>query len=195
MICRHIGWRELCAALLAFSMSNGVAVAQGNGPELLPGEDGIVFVIGEFDGNRVEFQRTGWEGVNDFRCTAGVDCLAESFPMRIRAASATQWDAVAVESITISFRLAEDLEAARLVLARAGDETSVVSLDGREIGTYTHDEIGAGEGPIYGQLAISLGMLDAGPHTLTLRVADDGTGNQRHSLDAIALRSAVVPDG
>ena len=189
--------RTLWAVFLAFAMPNAVVVAQEYGPELRSGEDGIVFVIGEFDGNRVEFQRTRWEGVKDLRCTVGVDCSAESLPLRIRAPSATQWDAVAVESITTNFGLAEDLESARLVLARAGEETIVLNLDGQEIGTLTHDEFGAGEGTIYGRLAIPLGLLDAGPrpHTLTLRVADDGIGNQRHSVDAIALLSTVETDG
>ena len=185
-----------CAAkigltLVTLLVAATCAFAESSGPALQPDEDGIVFVIGKLDGNRVEFQREGWAGISEFECTAGVDCAAETFPMRLQAPSAMHWDDLAVQTIRVNFWLGEPLLDAQLTFARAGNETSVVSLDDKIIGTFTHDMFGAGEGQRYGRLKIALGGLDAGHHYLDFAVAEDTTGNLRHSIDAILLNGKL----
>lgn len=180
------------AMTMAFGASCNADATENEVPGLLPDQEGVVFVIGKLDGNRVEFQRDGWEGVSEFECTVSVDCSADRFPMRIHAPSAGNWDSVAVQVVMINFHLAKDLDLAHLTFARAGDETSILALDSQQIGVFTNEVIGSGEGTIYGELELPLGELAAGHHLLTISVAEDGKGNLRHSLDAIILRGELA---
>ena len=158
------------AAIMAFSTLLSSAVKGDQAPSLVPDEDGVVFAIGALDGS-------GWD----------------SFPKRLHVDSAIYEtnSGSTVLSIEINFTLAEDLAAARLTLARAGDETSVVALDGQDIGMVTNKMLGSSEGIRFGEIELNLGAISAGHHVLAFSIADDGRGNGRHYLDAIVLRGEL----
>ena len=173
------------------------AMAASGGPDvpaIKPDIDGILFSIGKEDGENLEFEEHGWEGISEFECDVGLDCLAARFPMRLHAPSAYYWDYKAVQRVTIYFRLVEDIPSSQLALARAGDETSLIELDKQKVFTVTGEMLGSSGGGKYGRFVLNLGTLSEGLHSLTISVADDGQGNGRHALDAIVLKVAAAPD-
>ncbi len=50
----------------------------------------VVFKIGQEDKSNREFKRTGFKGVHEFNCTAGIDCTVGAFPKRLYRMSAVQ---------------------------------------------------------------------------------------------------------
>ena len=156
---------------------------------LSPDSNGVVFSIGEANLDRNEFKGRSWTGVSVFECTAGVDCDADRFPMRLHTASTRDvFDPSAVERVVISFDLAVEIDAVELIVGRWGIESSVVQLDDTTPVTITSEmaEPPFEEG-IWGRFVLPLGPLIAGPHVIELSVEDIRLGSRRHSLDSISL--------
>jgi hypothetical protein len=143
----------------------------------------VFFAIGHEDKSDGEFN---WSrmGITEYSCSIGVDCLAESFPCRLDQPG---FDFGGVKRVTIRFRLDQDCENAIPRLARAGGETTAVSVDKDQTHLVTAKMVGSADHGGYGVYDLLLGELKKGVHTITMTVADDGTGNGGYSWDAISL--------
>ena len=73
-------------------------------------------------------------------------------------------------------------------LARGGDETTVVVVDGkRKKHRVTNTMLGSGEGYRVGVYNLELGALKKGTHTIELTIADDRKGDGGYQWDALSL--------
>ncbi len=147
----------------------------------------IIFEIGQEDKNYMEFRRRGFNGRPEYRCRVGVDCSAETFPVYLYVAPVDEYTIDGVERITISFKLDQTYNDVTLRLARAGDETSVVTVDRKRTYLVTNTMLGSGENYHFGVYNLKLGALKKGRHRIELTVADDGKGNAAHVWDALSL--------
>ena len=148
----------------------------------------VIFEIGQEDKRDWEFSRVGFEGQSEYTCRVGVDCSTEAFPQRLSRAGYTGYEYSSVERITISFTLDQKYKKVVLRLARGGDETTVVVVDGkRKKHRVTNTMLGSGEGFRVGVYNLELGALKKGEHTIEITMADDGKGNANYQWDALSL--------
>ena len=147
----------------------------------------VIFEIGQEDGSYSEFCQSGFRDQTEYSCRVGVDCLTESFPIRHYRAPINAYVDDGVEHIIIKFSLKQAYKNVLLRLARAGDETTVVTVDGKQMYSVTNVFLGSGDGYIVGVYNLQLGALEKGNHYIEMTVADDGMGNGRYSWDALAL--------
>ncbi len=148
----------------------------------------VLFAIGQVDESHREFKGIGFSGIHDYRCAAGTDCVAESFPgSSYRMSAARTWDFSGVAQIIINFTLDQAYNNLVLRIARAGAETTVVTVDEKQNHRVTNTMLKSNEGFIHGAYDVGLGAFNKGTHTIQLTVADDGKGNGRHIWDAIVL--------
>ena len=145
-----------------------------------------LFTIGQEDKSYFEFRSTGFRGQPEYTCRVEADCAAEAFPRWLYRAP-RPWTDDGVERITIIFTLDHDYNEVVLRLARAGAETAVVTVDGKRTHLVTNSMLGSNEDYVVGAYNLTLGALKKGTHTIQLTLADDGTGNDMHVWDAIAL--------
>jgi len=87
----------------------------------------------------------------------------------------------------INFRLEQTYNDVVLRLARGGDETTVVTIDGKRTYIVTNTMLGSGEGYRVGVYNLKLGTLKKGRHSIELTVEDDGKGNATYQWDALSL--------
>jgi hypothetical protein len=185
MMTRGLAYRWAVAVAFLNSAALGGSAQSQQRSVISPDSDGVVFAIGVEDKIRNDFKSFGWEGVETFGCTVGIDCVAGTFPLRLCAPWARQdWDRTAVARLEIDFNLGEDIPNAILRVARFGMETDLVSIDGGPAITAT----GIGEDQ-WSANEYRLGHLQAGPHKIVLSVSDERVGSGRHALDAIMLLS------
>ena len=148
----------------------------------------VIFEIGQEDKRDWEFSRVGFEGHSEYTCLVGVDCSTEAFPQYLYRAPYAGHAHSGVELITISFTLDQKYKKVVLRLARGGDETTVVVVDGkRKKHRVTNTMLGSGEGYSVGVNNLELGALKKGTHTIELTIADNGKGNAMHQWDALSL--------
>jgi hypothetical protein len=153
--------------------------------------DNVFFAIGREDKSDNEFEFT--MGMSEYRCTVGVDCSTEAFPSYLGLVGpdfADNFVMGGVERIIISFRLDQAYNNVVLRLARAGGETTVVIVDGKQTYLVTNTMLGSsetGEGIRMGVYDLELGTLKKGVHTIEMSVADDGKGNGAYLWDALSL--------
>jgi len=149
----------------------------------------IILQIGQVDKSNHEFASTGFSYVTEFNCTAGIDCAAATFPMRLyRLSDYPKYaDDSGVVRITINFTLDQDYKEVVLRLARAGAETTVVTVDRKRTYLVTNTMLGSNEGYVHGVYDLMLGSFKKGTQTIQLTVADDGIANGSFVWDAIAL--------
>ncbi len=149
----------------------------------------VIFEIGQEDKNYSEFCVRGFKGHSEYTCRVGVDCSSEAFPRRLYRAPISAYIDDGVERITIIFTLDRTYNNAVLRLVRAGNETTVVTVDGKQERTHrvTDTMLESGDGYTVGVYDLTLGALKKGTHTIQLSVADDGKGNGRYSWDALTL--------
>jgi hypothetical protein len=147
----------------------------------------VIFAIGQEDKSDSEFRSSGLSGIKEYRCRVGVDCSTETFPAYLNRAGYSGYDYGGVERIIISFRLDQTYNDVTLRLARGGDETTVVIVDGKQTHLVTNTMLGSGEGYRIGIYNLTLGALKKGRHTIEMTVADDGKGNAVYQWDALAL--------
>ena len=145
----------------------------------------LIFEIGQEDKSDREFRRVGFG--EEYTCRVGVDCSTEAFPQYLYRTPYGGYKDNGVERITISFTLDQKYKKVVLRLARAGDETTVVVVDGKLKPRVTNTMLGSGENYHFGVYNLKLGALKKGTHTIELTVADDGKGNAMYQWDALAL--------
>ena len=146
-----------------------------------------IFTIGQEDKSDSEFCSMGLTGITEYNCRVGVDCSTETFPAYLNRAGYSGYDYGGVERIIISFRLDQTYNDVILRLVRGGDETTVVTVDGKQTYLVTNTMLGSGEGYRIGVYNLTLGALKKGRHTIEMTVADDGKGNAVYQWDALAL--------
>ena len=92
-----------------------------------------------------------------------------------------------VARITINFTLDQDYKEVVLRLARAGAESSVVLVDGKQTHIVTNEMLGSDEFSVFGAYNLPLGSLNKDTHTIQLTVVDGGKANGRYQWDALTL--------
>jgi hypothetical protein len=151
-------------------------------------EGKVIFEIGQEDKSDREFRRSGLSGQTEYRCQVGVDCSTEAFPAYLISAEITTgYGYGGVEHITIIFKLKRAYNNVVLRLVRGGDETTVVTVDGKQTHLVTNTMLGSSEGYRVGVYNLTLGALQKGEHTIEMTMADDGKGNYVYQWDALAL--------
>ncbi len=146
----------------------------------------VIFEIGQEDKSDREFRSSGFRGHPEYRCRVGFNCSTEAFPKYLNQAVDEYVDD-GVELITIFFWLDKAYNNVVLRLARGGDETTVVKVDGKRKHLVTNTMLGSSEGYGVGVYNLKLGALKKGRHTIEMTVADDGKGNAMYQWDALAL--------
>lgn len=182
--CGGIAW-VVIPALLAVAAE--AAWGEGQGESSATGERSIIFSIGQENKSGGEFRLSGLTGTTEFRCTVGRDCTEKLFPIRLEAPRNREEDYSAVERVDIRVVLERDYSRPVLRIARGGDETTVVKVDGNRIAAVTAAMLGSGESERFGAYDLHLRHLGKGEHTIELTVADDGKGNGHYTWDAIML--------
>jgi len=148
----------------------------------------VLFAIGQVDKSNSEFKEYGFKGIHDYKCAVGTDCVAESFPARSYRMSAVKIaDRNGVAQITINFTLDQAYNNLVLRIARAGAETTVVTVDEKQNHRVTNTMLKSNEDGIYGAYDVGLGAFNKGAHTIQFTVEEDEKGSGRHSWDAIVL--------
>jgi hypothetical protein len=150
-------------------------------------EGKVIFEIGQENKSDMEFRRSGLRGQKKYSCRVGVDCLTEAFPAYLLLSGYSPYYDGGVERIIIIFKLDQAYINVVLRLVRGGDETTVVTVDGKQTHLVTNTMLGSGEGFRVGVYNLTLGALKKGEHTIEMTVADDGKGNATYQWDALSL--------
>jgi len=135
----------------------------------------VVFSIGQRDSSSYEF--TAHEPLDppQYECTVGIDCSTETFPEAMywseephpNSSFVLEGD---VQSIKIHFSLSRSYTHLTLRISRAGDETSLVTLDDRDPISVTAVMLGSDDGWQVGTFDLDLGPVTKGNHTLLFTV-------------------------
>jgi hypothetical protein len=147
----------------------------------------VVFRIGKEDKSDLEFKKTEWSGQKEYVCQIGINDKDSAFPAELYVHGSV-YENYGVEKLEIVFTL-ERTEDLVLRLARGGEETTVVSIDGKNPLEVTSVMLGSGEGFQAGSYELELGTLDKGEHRISFSVKDDKKGNGSYQWDAIKLYS------
>ena len=99
----------------------------------------------------------------------------------------TNFDSGGVKRIIITFRMEQSYDNVILRLARAGGETTMVTMDGNQTHLVTAEMLGSADHGGFGAYDLMVGGLKTGVHTIEMSVPDDGKGNGGYSWDAISL--------
>jgi hypothetical protein len=180
------------ATILFFSTNISSFISLAVGQELPPaidaGPDGVLFAIGIEDGDRAEFQKFDWEGINEYECTVGINCESSNFPAHLlRMSVIDRWDYRGVAQVTINFNLNQTCLNVFLRIVRAGSDTTIVNLDGRVSHYVTGKMLDSRSWYHYGGYDLDLGSLDAGVHNIKMTVDERGMGDGSYGWDAIIL--------
>jgi hypothetical protein len=150
----------------------------------------IIFQIGIINESHTDFPAYSFKGVDDYKCTVGVDCSTETFPGHMYKQPAPRHsDSSGVAFVTIFFELNKSYENMIFRIARAGSETTIVTLDDDKRFYVTSSMLGSHELLNYGSYDLSLGSLDQGTHSIHLAVGENNYGNGRYWWDALILIS------
>ena len=96
-------------------------------------------------------------------------------------------DESGVVRLNINFTLDQDYKEVVLRLARAGVETTEVTVDGKRTHHVTAKMLGSKEGGIYGVFDLMLGSLSKDNHTIQLALSEDKKSKGRIVWDALVL--------
>jgi len=163
-------------------------ICQDEPPAIDSGPDGVLFAIGVEDGDKSEFQKFDWEGINEYECTVGVNCETKNFPAHLlRMSVADRWDYRGVTQVTINFNLNQPYENVFLRIVRSGSDTTIVNFDDSVIHYVTGKMLGSRSWHHHGGYELGLGSLSAGIHNIKLTVDEEGMGDGSYGWDAIIL--------
>ena len=161
-----------------------------NSPASDISRENVIFSIGTIDQGMSDFTGTGYGNIENFECTVGVDCSTETFPPQLyKLSTPRKHRTIGTSSVRIFFNLTQPYENLFLRLARAGSETTVVTLDDEKIFKVTSIMPGSDERRKYGSFDLALGSLGQGTHNILLTVEDEYNGNGRLWWDALILIS------
>ena len=150
----------------------------------------IIFEIGIINESLSDFPANSFKGVDDYKCTVGVDCSTETFPVHMYKQPAPRdSDSLGVAFVTIIFELNKSHENLIFRIARAGSETTIVTLDDDKRFDVTSSMLGSDERRKYGSYDLSLGSLGQGTHSIHLAIGENNYGNGRYWWDALILIS------
>jgi hypothetical protein len=154
-------------------------------------KNNIVFAIGEIDKSGNEFNWVDFRDIRNVKLIVDGFVDPKLFPQRLIHSnghySPNRGDAV--EEILLEFYLKKDTDKLVLMLSRAGDSDTEVSVNGNEIYRITSEMLGSAEGGVFGLYELDLGSFNKGSHLITLKMPDDGLGyNGSYKWDAIILR-------
>jgi hypothetical protein len=164
------------------------AEAVDSGAEITAPTWDEIFVIGEEDKSESEFALDGFDQYQEYICQIDAGCTVEDIPGGLYAGDSPRGYRDEAPKLTIVFPLDRDYSELVLRLARAGSETTEVSVDGGEPLLVTAEMLGSRDGRVVGSYDLSLGLLQAGVHSITFAVHDDGIGNGGYLWDALSLR-------
>lgn len=145
----------------------------------------LIFAIGKEDKTDQEFLNHGWTGRDEYTCRATSDCEEGSFPAELHVPGV--YISYGVVKLTILFELRRSYNRLVLRLVRGGNETTVVTVDGRKTYSVTNTMLGSAEGFRVGSYELDMGGLEEGEHWLEFTVATDGKGNGAYQWDALRL--------
>ncbi|NNK94010.1 MAG: hypothetical protein HKP41_06630 [Desulfobacterales bacterium] len=150
----------------------------------------IIFEIGIINDSLSDFPANSFNGVDDYKCTVGVDCSAETFPVHMYKQPVPKGsDSMGVAFVTIFFELNESHENLIFKIARAGSETTIVTLDDDKRFDVTSSMLGSDERRKFGSYDLSLGSLGQDTHSIHLAIGENNYGNGRYFWDALILIS------
>jgi hypothetical protein len=148
----------------------------------------IIFQIGQEDLRYYEFTARDFRDQTEYTCRVGVDCLIEKFPRGLTLGMHYPGEEdMDVERVKIIFELQRNYKELILRLARAGSETSEVTIDETQKYFLTNEMLGSSDRGTFGAYNLSLGELKRGTHTIELTIRDDGKGNGMFAWDALSL--------
>ncbi len=153
-------------------------------------EDGVVFSIGEVDQSPLEFNNSEFANIRFVTINADGEVDPKLMPVRMIHPdghySPDRSDAA--QEVVISFRLKRDAKRLIFRLARGGDSSTSVTIDGETTYRVTDTMLGSAEGGVFGSYDLNLGPIPKGHHTLRLSMPDDGLGyNGSFRWDALVL--------
>lgn len=146
-----------------------------------------IFIIGTEDRSPAEFSPGGFDQYEEFICNFGVDCSVADIPGGLYEGDRPRYYRDEAPQLTIIFQLSQDYRELLLHLARAGSETTAVAVDGGDPLLVTAEMLGSRDNGGYGAYDLPLGSLNAGSHTITFFIPDDGAGNGGYSWDFMSL--------
>jgi len=150
----------------------------------------IIFEIGIINESISDFPANSFKGIDDYKCTVGVDCSTETFPVHMYKQPAPRLaDSLGVAFVTIYFELNKSHENLIFRIVRGGSETTIVTLDDDKRFDVTSSMLGSDEGREYGSYDLSLGSLGQGTHSIHLAIGENNHGNGRYWWDALILIS------
>lgn len=152
--------------------------------------ENVLFALGTVDQSMSDFTGTGYANIEKYECTVGVDCSTETFPPQMYKPSISNKErTIGASSVKIFFNLSQPYENLFLRLARAGSETTIITLDDEKIFRVIRTMLGSDEKRKYGVYDLSLGSLGQGTHNICLTVEDEYNGNGKFWWDALILIS------
>ena len=146
-----------------------------------------IFIIGTEDGSYSEFSPGGFDQYQEFTCNLDVDCSVADIPVGLYAGDRPRGYRDEAPRLTIIFHLSQDYNELLLHLARAGSETTAVSVDGGEPLLVTAEMLGSRDNGVFGAYDLPLGSLNAGSHTITVVIQEDGAGDGGYGWDSLLL--------
>ena len=175
--CRPITMRE-DAALAGVKSTDAVTVDA-------PWDE--IFATGTEDGSYSEFSSGGFDQYQEFTCNLGVDCSVADIPAGIYAGERPRYYRDEAPRLTITFYLNQDYSESVLHLARAGSETTAVSVDGGEPLLVTAEMLGSRDNGVFGAYDLPLGAMNAGSHIMTFSIPENSAGNGGYGWDSLSL--------
>ena len=183
-------------AMLGASLVSGIAAAEP-APAVRPGPNGVIFALGEMNNGYWELRNSGLEGVHEYECTVGVDCVTAEFPSGLYHMDFLPRvpDKDGVATARIRFNLEEDVDLPILRIARGGSETLLVQVDEAppvELpASAFHPPSRDGWG--VGVYDLNIGPLDSGEHVIALSM-EPVPGDGSLGFDAIILRVGTAEE-
>jgi hypothetical protein len=179
--------RIVACAVLALPMMLSALLCPGQEqPSPTAARDAeVIFTIGKEDKSDREFLNAGWYGKEEFVCRPATDWADQSFPAELHIHGA--YESYGVVRVKVLFELKRSYTRIVLRLARGGDETTVVRVDGQQTYHVTNAMLGSAEGFVIGSYELDIGGLEQGEHSLEFTVAEDGKGNGAYQWDALRL--------
>ena len=157
------------------------------GAESTNGTWNEIFVIGVENSSGSGFASGGFDQHQEFVCHIHVDCKVADIPAGLYEGDSPRAYRDEAPRLTIVFTLNRDYSEVMLHLARAGSETTAVSIDGGAPLLVTSEMLGSRDGGVMGSYDLPLGPLQAGSHSVTFSVQSDGIGNGGYAWDALSM--------
>lgn len=177
-------------SIVLYQLFFGSIASCENSPASDISVENVIFSIGTIGQSMSDFTGSGYGDIENFECTVGADCSTETFPPQMyKPSTPIKHRTIGASSVRIFFNLRQPYENLFLRLARAGSETTIVTLDDEKVFKVTSTMLGSDERRKYGSYDLAFGSLGQGTHNIHLTVEDEYNGNGRFWWDALILIS------